>query len=116
MKISELQPKQGNVEVEGTILEISPAREFQKFGRPGKVANSILQDDSGKIVLTLWNEDVDRFKEGDKVAIKNGYVNEWQGEKQLTSGRYGSIEKADGSAPAVKAPEEDSSEEEPEQE
>ncbi len=97
MKISELQPKQGNVNVEGKILEISPAREFQKFGRPGKVANSVLEDDSGKIILTLWNEDVDRFKVGDVVKVVNGYVNEWQGDKQLTAGRYGSLEKADGS-------------------
>lgn len=92
-KISELKAKQGSVEVEGKILEVSPAREFQKFGRPGKVANAILEDDSGKITLSLWNEDVDKVKEGDVIRIKNGYVNEWQGDLQLTAGRYGSIEK-----------------------
>lgn len=98
-KISELKAKQGSVEVEGKILEVSPAREFQKFGRPGKVANATLEDDSGKIVLSLWNEDVERVKEGDVIRIKNGYVNEWQGDLQLTAGRYGSIEKP-GEEPA----------------
>jgi len=93
VKINELKAKQGSVEVEGKILEVSPAREFQKFGKPGKVANAILEDDTGKIVLSLWNEDVDKVKEGDVIIIKNGYVNEWQGELQLTAGRYGSIEK-----------------------
>lgn len=88
-------------------MEISPEREFQKFGRPGKVANSVLKDDSGEIVLTLWNEDVERFKVGDTVHVKNGYVSEWQGSLQLSAGRYGELVK-DGEEPknATDEPEE----------
>jgi len=46
MTISELNPGQGNVDVEGTIIEIGEPRTFNKFGRELKVANAILQDDS----------------------------------------------------------------------
>ena len=95
MKISELQPRQGKVEVRGTIVEVSEPREFQKYGRAGRVASSLLRDDSGEVVLTLWDKDVERFKPGDQVKIVNGYVNEWQGELQLTGGRYGSVERVD---------------------
>jgi replication factor A1 len=94
MKISELTSGQGNVNVEGTIQEIGETRSFNKFGRELRVANAILTDDSGSIKLTLWNDDVTRFKEGDKVKILNGYVNEFQGENQLTSGKFGKIELA----------------------
>lgn len=94
--ISELNAGQGNVNVEGTITEVGEGRTFSKFGKEMTVANAILQDDSGTIKLTLWNEDVTKYKEGDKVKITNGYVNEFQGEKQLTSGKFGQIEKADG--------------------
>ena len=93
MTISELSVGQSNVNVEGTIIEIGEIRSFDKYGRELKVANTILKDDSGNIKLTLWNEDCTKFKEGDKIKIVNGYVNEFQGEKQLTSGKFGKVEK-----------------------
>jgi replication factor A1 len=93
MKIKELTPRQGNVEVEGVIVEIEEPRTFNKFGRELSVANAILKDDSGQIKLTLWNDDVSRFNQGDKIKVSNGYVNEFQGDMQLTSGKFGKIEK-----------------------
>lgn len=96
MKISELRSGQGSVEVEGVISELGDTRAFNKYGRELKVANAILKDDSGAIKLTLWNDDVVRFKEGDRIKIINGYVSEFQGEKQLTSGKFGRMEKVGG--------------------
>jgi replication factor A1 len=93
MKISELTINQGNVNVEGVIRELGEKRTFNKYGRQLVVVNAILDDGSGNIKLTLWNDDADRFKEGDSIKITNGYVSEFQGEKQLTSGKFGKIEK-----------------------
>jgi replication factor A1 len=93
MKISELFVRQGSVEVEGTLKELNEPRIFNKFGKELKVSDAILEDDSGAIKLTLWNDDISKFKQGDKVRVTNGYVNEYQGEKQLTSGKFGKIEK-----------------------
>lgn len=93
MKISELTIGQGNVDVEGTIKEVGELRVFSKFGKELRVADSDLEDDSGTVKLTLWNDDFDKFKAGDKVKITNGYVREFQGEKQLTAGKFGKIEK-----------------------
>ena len=106
MKIAELQPKQGNAEVVGKIIEKAEPREFEKFGKSGKVCNAKLQDDSGVITLTLWNEQVDQFQVGDNVKLTNGYVNEWQGEKQLTSGKFGNLEKFEGAVPEEKTAQE----------
>lgn len=92
-KISELTVGQGNVEVEGTLKEIGEPKVFNKFGRELKVADAIFEDDSGNVKLSLWNDDIGKFKAGDKVKIINGYVNEFQGEKQLTSGKFGKMEK-----------------------
>jgi len=91
--ISELNAGQGNVNVEGIIKEKAETRSMNKFGKELRVANAILEDSSGTIKLTLWNDDTARFKEGDRIKIQNGYVGEFQGEKQLTSGKFGSIEK-----------------------
>lgn len=91
--IKDLKSGQGSVEVSGIITEIGGTRVFSKFGKDLKVANAILQDESSSIKLTLWNEDVSRFKEGDRIKIVNGFVNEYEGDKQLTSGKFGHIEK-----------------------
>lgn len=93
MKISELQPKQGNVELKAEIVDISPVREFQKFGKAGRVANATIKDDSGQVTMTLWNEQIDLVKVGDKIEVKDGYVNEWQGDLQVTTGRNGTLNK-----------------------
>ncbi len=92
MLIKDLQPKQGKVEIEAEVIEVSPPRSFNKFGKEGKVANAKIKDASGTITLTLWNEEIDKVKVGSKIKIVNGYVSEWQGEKQLSAGRFGQIE------------------------
>ena len=92
MKISEIEVGQRDVELEAQVTDVSPVREFTKFGRTGRVANATLQDDSGTIQLTLWDDQINLVKKDDKVKISKGYVKEWQGEKQLSVGRYGNLE------------------------
>ncbi len=92
MPIADLQPRQGKVEVEAEVVDKGEIREFNKFGKAGRVCNAKIKDDSGEIALTLWNEQIDQVNVGDKIKITNGYVNEWQGEKQLTTGKFGNLE------------------------
>lgn len=92
MEIKDLQPKQGNVDITLEIVNKGDVREFEKFGKTGKVCSATAKDTSGEIKLSLWNEQVEQVNEGDTVKITNGYVNEYQGEKQLTTGRMGKLE------------------------
>src|SRR3989338_3110480 len=92
MNIKELKPKQGSVNITIDVVDVGDIREFQKFGKAGKVATAIAKDETGDIKLTLWNDDIEKVKAGDKVHLINGYVNEWQGEIQLTTGRMGKLE------------------------
>ena len=92
MQIKDLKPKQGNVDVIVDVVDVGDPREFQKFGKAGKVATAIAKDETGDVKLTLWNEDIERVKAGDKIHLTNGYVSEWQGEIQLTTGRMGKLE------------------------
>jgi replication factor A1 len=97
MKISELKAGQGNVEIEAAVIEMSEPREFNKYGRILRVANAVVKDDSGTIKLSLWNTDIDRVKVGNIIKITNGYVSEFQGEKQLTTGKFGKLDVIGGS-------------------
>lgn len=99
MFIKDLQPRQTNVDVEGDVLEITDVREFNKFGKTGKVSTALLKDDTGKVKLSLWNEQTEKVKAGDKVKVTKGYVGEFQGELQLTTGKFGTLEVISNAAP-----------------
>jgi replication factor A1 len=92
MAINELKANQGNVVVIGTITQKGDIREFDKFGKKGKVCNAIIKDETGSVKLTLWNDDISKVENGDKVKIENGWVSEWKGELQLSTGKFGKIE------------------------
>jgi len=92
VKISELTPGTGNVELEAEVVGVEDPREIEKYGRTLRVANVTIKDDSGTITLVLWNENIDRVKEGSLIKISNGYVNTWQDKTQLTLGKFGKME------------------------
>ena len=93
MKIAELVARQGNVDIELEVTEKGDVREFSKFGKPGRVCTVVCKDDAGDTVkASLWNEQVDKVDVGSKIAFKNGYCSEWQGEKQISTGREGTLE------------------------
>lgn len=91
LKIADLRKGQGKVNLEVEVVSVGDVREFQKFGRQGKAATAVVKDDSGEMNLTLWNEDIDKVNAGSKVKIENGYVSEFQGEPQLTAGKFGKL-------------------------
>lgn len=92
MKISELTPGTGKVELECEVVGVEAPREINKMGRTLRVANATIRDDSGSITLVLWNDDIDKIQEGSKIKITNGYVNTWQDKAQLTLGKFGKME------------------------
>ena len=92
MQVKDLQARQGKVDIELDIVDVGDVRQFEKFGKSGRVVNAIAKDSTGDIKLTLWNDDIDKVKSGDHIKITDGYVSEWQGEKQLSTGKFGKIE------------------------
>ena len=92
MAIKDLQARQGQVDLIVEITEKGDIREFEKFGKTGRVCNAKIKDATGEMTLTLWNEQIDQVKVGAKIHIINGWVSEWQGEKQLSTGKFGQLE------------------------
>jgi GNAT superfamily N-acetyltransferase len=92
--IGELEDGMKDVDIEGEILEKGMARQVRSRRRRWQtlaVANTGYGDDSGRIVLVLWNEQIKQVKVGDRVRIENGYVSAYQGIKQLNVGRGGKL-------------------------
>ncbi len=94
MKIAELKADMNNVDISGEIIDISPVRDvITKFGN-NRVATARIKDDSGEIELSLWGKQIDEFKVGDKIEIKNGYTKSFKDKVQVNVGKSGSIQKS----------------------
>ena len=57
-----------------------------KFGET-KVCDAFLEDDSGRIKLTLWADDTEKVNNGDTVSLEGGYTTTFRNEIQLNKGR-----------------------------
>lgn len=92
MEVKDVQPNQGNIDLVLTVDHKGDMRSFEKFGKKGKVCNAKVSDETGEIKMTLWNDDCDQVNEGDRIHLQNGWCSEYQGEKQLSTGKFGKIE------------------------
>jgi replication factor A1 len=95
MKISELKAGMRNVSVTGKIDSVGEPRTVNlKAGGTNDVADAIISDESGSIKLSLWGEDINKVRAGDKVSIENGYINTFKGENSINIGKFGKLNKA----------------------
>ncbi len=91
MKISELRPGTGKVNLTARVTEVGPPRDVNTKSGPMRVATAKVQDESGEIDLSVWNEDIELVKPGNTVTVENGYVSSFQGKMQLSAGRFGKL-------------------------
>lgn len=92
MKINELRLGMDNVNLTAKIISISEPREVMtKLGYRTRVATATMEDDTGKIELTLWGKQIDEINEGNTLEIKDGYIREFRGELQLNIPRKGQM-------------------------
>ena len=91
MKVKELEARKAVDSITVEVVNIEEPRTWSNARGSGKVASATVKDDTGEVKATLWNDDADKVKKGDKLLIENGWVGEFQGEKQLTTGRFGKL-------------------------
>lgn len=92
MKISEIKSGMSNVIVEGKVIDISETRDVQTRYGKRSVADAILEDDTGQISLSLWENQINSVSVGDKIAVSGAYVTEFREKIQLSIPRAGKIE------------------------
>ena len=81
------------VNIEGTVERKGERRTVnKKAGGTIDVCDAYLVDEAGEIKLTLWADDIDKVKDGDKVKITNGYTNSFKGEVSIGKGKFGQME------------------------
>ncbi|NIO36315.1 hypothetical protein GTO27_01280 [Candidatus Bathyarchaeota archaeon] len=97
VKIAELTPRSRAVNVKAKAISKSETRNIAagRDGRPHRVCDALVGDETGCVYLTLWDDKIEKVNEGDTVLVKNGYVNLFRGNMRLNVGRYGTLEIAE---------------------
>jgi replication factor A1 len=81
-----------NATIEATITAISPVRDVDTSRGRSRVADATLTDTTGTVTFTLWGDEADRYRVGQRLKIVDGWVKEYRGRLQLSLGRSGTVE------------------------
>lgn len=98
MEVKDIQANSGNIDLVLQVVDKEEPRSFEKFGKQGRVCNAKVKDETGEVKMTLWNDDIEKVNVGDKIHLKNGWCSEYQGERQLSAGKFGKIEIVEAAA------------------
>jgi replication factor A1 len=94
-KIGDLRDSMGSVNVAALATQVGEQREFvRRDGTEGKVVSVLLEDDTGTVRLSLWDDDAERSEEitdGSIIVVENGYTRSGYGGIDLNVGRNGRI-------------------------
>lgn len=96
-KIAEIKSDMGEVGLLGVVVDYGEIRQFlRKDGSPGQVRTVLLGDETGKIRLTLWNEQAAMMLEkGETLEVMNGSCRERYGSLEIQTGSYSTVRKSD---------------------
>jgi len=100
-KIETLQPYAKSVNVKAKVVNVGEVRVVSMGER--KVADVLVGDETGCILMTVWDDDTTAYAEGDVVKITNGYVSVFRGSMRLSAGKYGASEKIEEDIAEVNA-------------
>jgi len=91
-QIKDLRIGMKKVNLKAEVLEITkPMLVVTRFGNYASVANALISDETGKIKMCLWNEQINSISVGDTVQIENARISAFRGERQLRVGKNGTL-------------------------
>ncbi len=94
LKIEDLRVGMKKINVTAEVLETSePSKVHTQFRDNAVVSNAVVGDETGKVLLCLWDQQIGSVKVGDCIEVKNAHVAQFKGERQLRLGKNGSISK-----------------------
>lgn len=99
LKVRDLRPTSRWFTLTVKILEVGEEKTVfsRRDGSQHRVAEALVGDETGTILFSLWDDDIDRVRElvGSSITVRNGYVVLFRGSMRLALGRFGTIEEAE---------------------
>lgn len=97
MKANRVKPGMRNLSLELKVVDKEEPHSFESDSGEGRVATAICEDDSGKVKVSLWDDEIDRVEVGDMIKIESGYSKLFKDEVYVSAGRYGELKVLDES-------------------
>lgn len=97
-KIKDLIAGLSSVDIVGKVLTLYGIREFIRNNAPGKVASILIGDETGTVRVVIWDTkqisflENNELTEGMVIRVKNAYVKENNGFKEMHVGSRGELE------------------------
>lgn len=95
--VENLRPGLKSINVKFKCDSINEEREVvsKQTGDTNRITEALVGDNSASVLLTLWNDDIDKMKVGSIYKLSNGYTNIFKGSLRLNVGKYGSLEEVE---------------------
>ena len=96
MKVAELRPYAKKVDLIVKVVSSGEAREVvsRLENAQHKVAEALVGDDTGCVLLTLWDDAIEKFETEKTYKIENAYCSFFKNSLRLNIGRYGEFEES----------------------
>ena len=75
----------------GIVQKIRPEYFLSRKGRKTRICQATIVDSTGETNLTIWEEDIDRVKNGSKIKISNGLAKKIKGVMHISTGYAGRL-------------------------
>ncbi len=92
-----LKPSSRNVNAVVKVVDIGQPRSIfvRRDNSEHRVAKALVGDETGTVLLNLWDAQIDLVSVNDVVEINNGQTSLFRGTLRLNIGRRGTAEKVD---------------------
>ncbi len=97
MNVEQLRPYQKKVNITVKALRKNEVREVTSKldDSTHKVTEAVVGDATGTVLLTLWDDDIEKVQDGKTYNIVNGYTSLFKNSLRLNIGRYGELKEAE---------------------
>ena len=97
MKIEELKPRNKELEAIFKVVSIGEENEVvsKRDGSSHKFVEVVVGDETGTVIMTMWDDDIGKMEEGKTYKLENGYTTLFRSSIRLNSGKYGKIEEVE---------------------
>jgi len=93
VQVAQLTPQSRKVNIKVKVVSKTQPQEIisRQQGTTYRMAEAVVGDSSGVIVMTLWDDNIGLINEGTCYDIHNGYVQVFKGQMRLNIGRFGTV-------------------------
>lgn len=99
LKVKDLKPYSKWFTITVKILKLNDEKTVfsRKDGTQHRVAEALVGDETGTVIMSLWDDDIEKAKElvGSTIRIKNGFATLYKGSLRLTLSKFSTLERAE---------------------